>query len=54
MLLSCLSRRIAALGLAIWISGAFAGASHAQFLKPGETAPAPEFRDVTKWINSDP
>ena len=54
MLLPCLSRRITTLGLAIGISGAFAGASYAQFLKPGETAPAPEFRDVTEWINSDP
>ncbi len=54
MLLPCLPRRITTLGLAIGISGAFAGASYGQFLKPGETAPAPEFRDVTEWINSDP
>ena len=50
----CFSLRIAVLGLAVWISVAFAGVARAQFLKPGETAPAPEFRGVTQWINSDP
>ena len=38
------SRRIVVLGLTVWIAAAFAGVSQAQFLKPGETAPAPEFR----------
>ncbi len=50
----CVSRRIAALGMTVWIGVGFAGASKAQILKPGETAPAPEFRGVTEWINSDP
>ena len=40
--------------MTVWIALAFAGVSEAQFLKPGKTAPAPEFRDVTEWINSDP
>jgi len=40
----CFSRRVAALGMIVWITAAFAGVSQAQFLKAGETAPAPEFR----------
>ncbi len=30
------------------------GQARAQYLEPGKTAPAPEFRDVTQWINSEP
>ena len=48
------SRRVVVLGLTIWIVSMFAGVSRAQFLKPGKTARAPEFRGVTQWINSDP
>jgi len=48
------SRRIVPLGLTAWIAAAFAGASQAQFLKTGKTAPAPEFRGVTRWVNSHP
>ncbi len=48
------SRRILALGLTVWIAAAVGEASRAQFLKPGQTAPAPEFRGVTEWINSGP
>ena len=47
-------RRTVALGLTMWFAIAVAGTARAQFLKPGESAPAPEFRDVTRWINSDP
>ena len=46
--------RIVVLVLMAWIAAAFDGSSQAQFLKPGETAPAPEFKGVTEWINSDP
>ena len=49
------SRRwIVALGLAAWTAAAGGGPSSAQFLKPGQTARAPEFRGVTQWINSEP
>jgi peroxiredoxin len=48
------SRRIVVLGLTVWIAFGCSAASRAQFLKPGKTAPAPEFRDVTRWINSEP
>ncbi len=48
------SRRFAVLGLFVWIAVAFAAASRAQFLEPGKTALAPEFRDVKHWINSEP
>ena len=54
MLSLYVSRRFAVFGLSVWIMVAFAGVSRAQFLRPGETAPAPEFRGVTEWINSDP
>ena len=47
-------RRIVTLGLVAWIAAAGAGSSWAQFLKPGQTAKAPEFRGVTQWINSEP
>ena len=47
-------RRIVLLGLTAWVAAAFAGASRAQLLKPGKTAPAPEFRGVTRWVNSHP
>src|SRR5258708_7125321 len=47
-------RLIVMLGLTAWMTAAFAGSSQAQFLKPGETAPAPELKGVTEWINSDP
>src|SRR5579864_509934 len=48
------SRRVVALGLSVWFTAAAAASSRAQFLKPGKTAPAPEFQGVTQWINSDP
>ena len=48
------SRRLVALGLSVWLAVTFAEVSRAQLLKPGKTAPAPEFRGVTQWINSDP
>jgi hypothetical protein len=48
------SRRLLTLGLTVWIAVAFAETSRAQLLKPGQTAPAPEFRSVTQWINSEP
>jgi peroxiredoxin len=48
------SRWVVVLGLITGIVSVFAGVSRAQFLKPGKTAPAPEFRGVTQWINSDP
>jgi len=47
-------RSIVVLGLTVWATAGFAATSRAQFLKPGETAPAPEFRGVTQWINSEP
>jgi peroxiredoxin len=49
-----LSRPAVALGLAACIAAGVVGASRAQFLKPGQTAPAPEFRGVTQWVNSKP
>jgi peroxiredoxin len=48
------AHRNAVLAMTVWIVLAFTGVSQAQFLKPGKTAPAPEFRGVTEWINSDP
>ena len=48
------SRPVVVLGLTIWIVSVLAGVSRAQFLKPGKTARAPEFRGVTQWINSSP
>ena len=45
---------IVVLGLTVWIAVGFATTSRAQFLPPGQTAPAPEFRGVTQWINSEP
>ena len=48
------SRRVVVLGLTMWIVSVLAGVSRAQFLKPGKTAPAPEFRGVTRWVNSHP
>jgi peroxiredoxin len=48
------SRRIVVLGLTAWIAFDFSTASRAQFLKPGQTAPAPEFRGVNELVNSDP
>jgi peroxiredoxin len=50
----CFSRPLLTLGLTAWIAVTFVEASRAQFLGRGETAPAPEFRGVTQWINSDP
>ena len=41
-------------GLTICVVAAVAGRSSGQFLKPGKTAPAPEFTSVTGWINSEP
>ncbi len=49
-----LFRPLVLLGLIVWFVAAFAGASRAQFLEPGKTAPAPEFQGVTQWVNSDP
>ncbi len=42
------------LALTIWVTATLPTTLNAQFLKPGETAPAPEFRDVTQWINTEP
>ncbi len=36
------------------LTAGFAAAAQAQLLKPGKTAPAPEFRGITQWINSEP
>jgi thiol-disulfide isomerase/thioredoxin len=46
-------RRMALLALTVGTTVSFAGECRAQFLKPGQTANAPEFRGVTQWINSD-
>src|SRR5258708_19842948 len=43
-------RLVAAFG----VVACLAAASRAQFLAPGKTAPAPEFRGVTEWVNSEP
>jgi peroxiredoxin len=45
---------IVVLALAAWVAVGLAAASRAQLLKPGKTAPVPEFRGVTRWINSEP
>ena len=37
----CFSRRIAVLGMTVWIGVAFAGLSQAQFLKPRRDGPGP-------------
>ena len=52
----CFPRRIVVrFGLIVCTTAASAPASRAQFLKPDKkTAPAPEFREVTQWINSEP
>jgi len=47
-------RPLAVLGLALVVAIGFAPASRAQFLKSRNTAPAPEFQGVTRWINSQP
>jgi peroxiredoxin len=47
-------RWIVPLGLTVWAVIGLAATSRAQFLEPGKTAPAPEFRGVTQWINSEP
>jgi peroxiredoxin len=47
-------RPFVALGLTVWSATVIAGTARAQFLKPGRTAPAPEFQSVTQWINSEP
>jgi len=49
------TRRLVVLGLSLWITASLASACRAQYLKkPGETPQAPEFRDVTQWLNSEP
>jgi peroxiredoxin len=48
------SRAIVMLGLTASIAVGFATAARAQYLKSRKTAPAPEFRGVTQWVNSDP
>jgi peroxiredoxin len=49
------TRRIAVLGLSLWITASLASACRAQYLKkPDETPQAPEFRGVTQWVNSEP
>jgi peroxiredoxin len=50
----CSLQGLAVFGAAMYTSVAFSGISRAQYLKPGQTAPAPKLRDVTEWINSDP
>jgi peroxiredoxin len=42
------------LGVAALVSIAFGASSRAQLLKSRNTAPAPEFREVTAWLNSEP
>lgn len=46
--------RLVVLFLAVSIATAVAGTSWGQYLKSRKSAPAPEFRGVTQWINSDP
>jgi peroxiredoxin len=48
------SRSTVVLGLTAWVAVGLATALRAQFLGPGKTAPAPEFRGVTQWVNSEP
>ena len=49
------TRRLVVLGLSLWITASLASACRAQYLKkPDETPQAPEFRDVTQWLNSEP
>jgi hypothetical protein len=48
-----IARSIIVLGLTAWVAVGFATASRSQFLEPGKTAPAPEFRGVTQWVNSE-
>jgi peroxiredoxin len=48
------SRRLLVLGLAVFTAAASTVACRAQFLKSRQSAPAPEFRKVTTWINSGP
>lgn len=42
------------LALTLVLSATLAGEARAQFLKSRDTAPAPEFRGVTQWVNSEP
>ena len=42
------------LALALVASAAIPPRASGQYLKSRRTAPAPEFRDVTKWLNSEP
>jgi thiol-disulfide isomerase/thioredoxin len=47
-------RLLAAFGLVLCLTAGSTALSRAQFLAPGKTAPAPEFRGVTEWVNSEP
>jgi thiol-disulfide isomerase/thioredoxin len=47
-------RPIVVLGVAVLFAIGFSASSPAQLLKSRKTAPAPEFRGVTEWINSQP
>ena len=42
------------IALAVAITAAVAAPSSAQYLKSRNTAPVPELRNVTEWINSEP
>ncbi len=48
------ARNLGVIGLSLVVALGFASASRAQLLKARKTAPAPEFQDVTRWINSEP
>jgi peroxiredoxin len=48
------SASIAVLALAATLATGLAATSRAQLLKSSKTAPAPELRNVTQWINSEP
>jgi peroxiredoxin len=47
-------RPLVGLGLVALVAIGFVTSSRAQLLRSRKTAPAPEFRDVTRWINSEP
>jgi thiol-disulfide isomerase/thioredoxin len=48
------STPIVVLALAAMLATGWASTSRAQLLKSSKTAPAPELRNVTQWINSEP
>jgi peroxiredoxin len=54
MLSSYINRLLIALILTVTFSVGVSSTCRAQLLKSQKTAPAPEIRDVTQWINSEP